>query len=382
MNTNDNRKRVWISLWMENISGREKLAGIYRYLNERYAERPAWSIQLVRNRNELTAAAVRQAIAAHYDGYILSLQRIERTVAPFAAMESPLVVMDVHSEEIDARQRRVRFFHHSPEAIGRMAAAAFADGGYRSYAFLHCEYPIYWSRERHRAFAAALADRNLACTELNSLDGLLALPRPAAVFAAYDLRAFEAVEFVKLNGYAVPRDYSFIGVDNDPLLCEHALPRLSSIDPDYEREGYLAARALDRLMNGEDDDSPLTTLISPRELVMRDSIRIDAAAGKLIQKALAYIQSRADKGLTPQDLIEHLGCSRRLADLRFREVLDASILEVITEHRLKAVCRRLTQKNATIEAIATDCGFKNSNYLKTLFLKHYGMTMKDWRQRH
>lgn len=382
MKSLDSRKRVWLSLWMENISGREKLAGIYHYLNERYAGKPAWSIQLVRNRNELTAAAVRQAIAADYDGYILSLQRIERTVAPFAGIGRPLVIMDVHSEELDARTKRVAFFHHSPDAIGRLAAEAFADGGYRSYAFLHSSFPIYWSRERHRTFAAALADRDIACAEVRTLEDLLTLPRPAAVFAAYDIRAFEAMEFVKLNGFSVPKDYSFLGVDNDPLICEHTLPRLSSIDPDYEREGYLAARALDSLMNGEDDTEPLTTFIIPKELVARDSIRVDAAAGKLIHKALAYIRGHAAEGLSPQDVVSHLGCSRRLADLRFREVLNTSILEVITEHRLKAVCQRLAQKHATIESVAAACGFRDSNYLKALFRKHYGTTMQDWRKNH
>lgn len=382
MKLHDNRKRVWIALWMENISGREKLAGIYRYLNERYAGRPAWSIQLVRNRNELTPTTVRQAIAANYDGYMLSLQRIESTVAPFARIERPLVIMDVHSEELDARTERVAFFHHSPDAIGRLAAEAFADGGYRSYAFLHSSFPIYWSRERHRTFAAALAQRGLACAEFKSLDDLLELPRPAAVFAAYDIRALEAIEFVKLNGFSVPTDYSFLGVDNDPLICDHTLPRLSSIDPDYEREGYLAAQALDRLMSGEDGIEPLTTFITPRELVARDSIRVDAAAGKLVRKALTYISKHAAGSLSPQDVVDHLGCSRRLADLRFREVLNASMLEVITEHRLKAVCQHLAHRRATIESIAATCGFKDSNYLKTLFRKHYGVTMQDWRANH
>ena len=375
-------KRVWISLWMENISGREKLAGIYRYLNERYAGAPVWSIRLVRSRAELTSAAVRRAISDEYDGYILSLQRIERTVAPFAHAKRPLVVMDVHSDELDARTERVAFFHHSPEAIGQLAAKTFADGGYQSFAFLHCQSPIYWSHDRYRTFAAALADRGIVCTKLNSLDGLLKLPRPAAVFAAYDLRAFEAMEFVKLNGFSVPNDYSFLGVDNDPLICEHTLPRLSSIDPDYEREGYLAARTLDCLMNGEDNIEPRTTYISPRELVARDSIRVDTAAGKLIHKALAYIRSHAAESLTPQDVVRHLGCSRRLADLRFREVLDASLLEVITEHRLKVVCQHLAHGRTTIDSIAATCGFRDSNYLKTLFRKHYGMTMGNWRKKH
>ncbi|MBO7683769.1 MAG: substrate-binding domain-containing protein, partial [Kiritimatiellae bacterium] len=36
-----------------------------------------------------------------------------------------------------------------------------------------------------------------------------------------------------------------LGVDNDALICENARPRLSSVQPDFEEEGRLAAETLD-----------------------------------------------------------------------------------------------------------------------------------------
>ena len=71
------------------------------------------------------------------------------------------------------------------------------------------------------------------------------LPRPAAVFAAYDIRARHVLEAARAAGLAVPADVAVIGVDDDPLLCETASPAITSIAMDTEDAGYRAAAALE-----------------------------------------------------------------------------------------------------------------------------------------
>ena len=79
-------------------------------------------------------------------------------------------------------------------------------------------------------------------------------------------------------------------------------------------------------------------------------------------------------------MVRHLGCSRRLADLRFRELQGTSIGEAITSCRLDEVRRLLVTTREPIDAIALSCGYENPNYLKNLFRKRFGMTMRDYRR--
>lgn len=376
------RKEVFVALKMSGISGREKLSGIYRYLAERRVGASPWNVRLVRNKSELTRRAVEDAIAAGFDGFILSIPGTERATAPLGATSVPGVVMDVHSPELERRRKNLVTVHNSDESIGKLAADVLSSGGYRSVAFLHPEAPTDWSVERHRAFAAALAERGIWCQELGNLEDVAGLPRPAAVFAANDDRALELLYHVQARGLAVPDAIAVLGVDNDTMICEHSSPRLTSVEPDFEMEGYLAAKALDAMMEGGRPRSAATRITVPvKSVVTRDSLKIDSASVRLVQKALDFIERHATAGIGVRDVVAHLGCSRRLADLRFREIRGVSILEEITERRLDAVKTRLTLSRAKIDTISAECGYRDPNYLKTLFKKRFGCTMRAWRSR-
>ena len=58
-----------------------------------------------------------------------------------------------------------------------------------------------------------------------------------------------------------------------------------------------------------------------------------------------------------------------------------SVSAVIRERQLANVKRRLRSTNDPIDRIAGQCGFSNANYLKTLFKKRFGMSMRDWRKK-
>ena len=75
-----------------------------------------------------------------------------------------------------------------------------------------------------------------------------------------------------------------------------------------------------------------------------------------------------------------LNVSRRLADLRFRELTDKSILEHILDIRLAEVCRQLAKTDNRIADIASSCHCDAAG-LKNLFRRHFGMSMRDWRKR-
>ena len=170
-----------------------------------------------------------------------------------------------------------------------------------------------------------------------------------------------------------------LGVDNDTLICENTHPRLSSVMPDFEGEGYLAAETLDSMMHGEGPNS-CVLLADIKEVVRRESTCELSSAGRLVQKAVVYIDRHALEGIGVEDVVRHLKCSRRLADLRFRELQKRSILQAITERRLDEVKRRLRETREKIDSIAASCGYTNPNYLKNLFKKRFAMSMSAFRR--
>ncbi len=392
-------KKVFIALRMAGIAGQEKLSGIFRFLGENHD----WAIRLVRTAGEFTVAAVKDALRSKYDGFIVSIPGTEESAAVLAATDIPTIVMDIHSPLLAARKRHIVFIRNSSEEIGRAAADhLLAIGTCRSYAFVHNPSVMQWSIDRCKAFRETLRDNGFWCHELKSPEGLEKLERPVGVFAANDDRGYDVIEFCHARRLRVPEDIAVLGINNDTLICENCHPRLSSIQPDFEQEGYRAAELLTKMMCGKIDGgkvklenvrdwsgslhSPFSILNSTlyagvKQVVRRESTAELSHSGKLVQRALAYIRKNALRGISVGDVAKHLHISRRLADLRFRELQGTTIGETIISARLEKVKRLLRETKEPIDAIAARCGYENPNYLKNLFKRRFAMPMREFRAR-
>ena len=170
-----------------------------------------------------------------------------------------------------------------------------------------------------------------------------------------------------------------IGVDDDEIIDESCDPTLTSIRPNHERQGFIAAARLCDMMAGKSDVQRHSE-IPILNISVRNSTRNESPAGILVQEALSYIAKNVRYGLDPSAVAHHFKVSRRLLDLRFREIADTSVNAAIREHQLADVCNRLKHSQTPIEKIAELCGFTNANYLKTLFKRRFGMTMRDFRK--
>lgn len=373
------KRKVFIALKMASISGQNKLAGVFRYLNERYGEHSPWDVRLIRTKSELTEDVLKAAVSDGADGFMVSIPDTEDAVGPLAAMSIPTIVMDIHSDALEKRDRNIAFIRNSAEAIGREAAHFLLGRGVaHSYAFLHSAPVTDWSRARFEVFKEVLGESGLWCEELFDPSAATKLKRPAAVFCANDDRAFDLTKHLAEKRIKVPHRVAVLGIDNDALICENARPRLSSVQPDFEEEGRLAAETLDAMMQGQKPPRK-TLLVGVKKIVQRESTAEQSYAGRLVQKAIAYIDRHALEGIGVRDVVNHLKCSRRLADLRFRELQGQSILNAITERRLNEVKGRLAGTKEKMDTIASACGFKNPTYLKNLFKKHFKMSMSEFR---
>ena len=375
------RKKVFIALRMAGIAGQEKLSGIFRFLGDNHD----WDIRLVRTADEFSVAAVKDALRSKYDGFIVSIPGTEETAAVLATTDIPTIVMDIYSRRLAARKRNIVFIRNSSEEIGRTAANhLLAIGTCRSYAFVHNPSVMQWSIDRCRAFRATLRDNGFWCHELRTSDGLQKLERPVGIFAANDDRGYDVIEFCHAHRMRVPEDAAVLGINNDTLICENCHPRLSSIQPDFEQEGYLAAETLTKMMRPRAASSPIphpsSLFVGIRSVIRRESTAEISTTGKLVQKAVAYIRRHALEGIGVSDVVAHLKVSRRLADLRFRELQHTSIGGEITRIRLAEVQRLLRATREPIDSIAAKCGYANPNYLKNLFRKRFSMSMREFRK--
>jgi len=368
-------KKVFIALRMAGIAGQEKLSGIFRFLGDEHD----WDVTLVRTASEFTPSRIRAALKEKYDGFIVSIPNTERTTALLAASTTPTIVMDIHDPELLARTQNIAFIRNSPEAIGRAAAdALLAEGRCRSYAFIHPPTISDWSRARFNVFNTLLRDRGVWCHELASPQELFTLRRPIGVFVANDDRGYDTLEYCRAHRLRVPAHVVVMGVDNDVLICEHCRPTLSSIQPDFNEEGFLAAKMLSRMM-AKPTQQPTTLFVGVKTIVHRASTAELTPAGKLVQKAITYIQKNAFRRISVVNVARHLGCSRRLIDLRFREIQGTTIGEMIITLRLEEAKRLLKHSNVSVKEIATACGYKNANSLSTIFCRRFGLSMKEYR---
>ncbi len=222
----------------------------------------------------------------------------------------------------------------------------------------------------------------MTAEEENDLTGWLkAIPKPAAIMVACDRRAMQVLEACQMNNIDIPGQVAIVSVDNDEMYCECVSPTVSSLDPDFENEGYLAAAELDRMLRKK-ANVPAKTIITPAgKIVERESTTPIPTSALLVQKALDFIKNNAHKGIGVKDVVEELGVSRRLADLRFQQYSGKSILETINDQRMTRVKRLLSTTPLTIGKIATICGFNSPKHLSVSFRKKFNCSMSDYRNR-
>ncbi len=378
-------KRIVVALRMAGIAGQDKLNGIFQYLNEGHR----WTLAIYRTQHEFSPAAVHEEVARGADGFILGIPGTDEAMRAVAASGLPAVAMNVDPAPL-AHGGGWVLVKSDAVAVGREAAQTLLQQGvYKSYGYIGYRTDDDWSRERGRAFRAALAEAGFVVRMFDSthypdrmedrsalLEWLESLPKPCGILAACDDAAFDILDLCKDAGTPVPQEVGVLGVNNDPILCEHAEPRLSSVQPNFTREGYIAAQLLDR---GFAKRRGQTVFVGVKQVVHRESTYPQSNSGKLVQKALAWIERHATSPVTSAEIAANLRISRSLLDLRFRELQHETVHGAVVRIRLAELKRRLLATRDTIEKITADCGWTNANAAKNLFKRCFGVSMREFR---
>ncbi len=384
-------RKVVVAIRMAGMPGRRKFQGVLQYLEEKLR---TWDLRFIRAERDFTSVFVRRLEAQRVDGIIVSMPAAEEACAELGRLCIPTVVVDVmDNRQLLKRRRNIAFLKTNARAIGRVGAECLlAQGRFRMFGYVgDCDSSV-WSRGRAFSFSGEIKAAGFACDRFEKaglppdedrqslVAWLLSLKKPAGIMVAFDDRALQVLEACREAGLSVPDDVAIVSCDNDDMLCAHLSPSLTSIEPNHVQIGYRAAQLLDEFMQGRTSTVPVIESGGISRLVSRESTAVSTPGGALVRRANDFIAGNALSGIGVQDVVNYLKVSRRLADLRFREIQGMSILDAIRQRQFDEVCRLLRQTNDTMESIALRCGFADGKYLMAAFKRQFGISMGVYRR--
>ena len=397
-------RHILVALWMGCEFGRDALAGIREETTARSLD---WRIRFVNTSGAFVGAADWMLRRKILDG-VISCFNDENAAISSALRRAGVPTVNLSRDRFvavpAAARRHTALVELDTAAVVRDAVRHFRERtGFRSFGFVECESGAGWSQIRGDACMAELRSLGLRCerfrqggapaTRVGSPRGvrrnsgpdyaalarwLRALEKPAAVLAANDSTGADVLAVCGESGIAVPRDVAVLGMDDDPAYCLLSVPNMSSVRFDGRDAGRKCVAALASMIAGAPPPaSPI--FYGAHSIRQRASTGAVSTSGALVQKALDYINAYACSGATTADVVRHLGVSRSLATMRFRQLRGESILEAITARRVVEAKHLLRETGKTVENIAEMCGFSGPGSFRRVFCAATGRTPGAYR---
>jgi len=271
--------------------------------------------------------------------------------------------------------------HVDHEGIGRLGARHLLDLDLPTLAWvLFDENPM--ERTRCDAFMREARARGARVEELRWTDlrrKLSSLPRPLGLMAANDVNAIAVTTACLEAGLRVPEDVAVLGVDDSRIVCDLAEVPLSSVNCDFERQGFEAARLLQRLMDkGRVPARPL--VIEPKGVTQRASTDTFVIPDERAVRALRLLRSRYAEPLALPELARVSGCPARTLQALFRKHLGRSPAQELCRLRVAAAAQALRDPRAKLDSIAVECGFSSRFHLVRSFRRLRGLTPGEYRR--
>ncbi len=280
------------------------------------------------------------------------------------------------------------------ELTGQIAADFFLQKGFRNFAYYGYK-DVVWSEERCMGYRERIIEKgfgdnfyeyqkqpleNLWYYESEPLiHWIKSLPHPVALMACDDTQANKIMEVCRVLGINIPEEIAVLGVDNDEIICSLSDPPLSSVSLNIVKGGYESARLIDRLIRDKDAVSE-DVIIQPVTIVNRLSTDIYATDNPAILAALKYIHQNLANKLNVDDIVKQVPLSRRLLEVRFRQVTGQAIYQYISDLRMERFSQLLLASTDSIADLAIQVGFTDSKNLARQFKLWKGCTPIEYRK--
>jgi LacI family transcriptional regulator len=306
--------------------------------------------------------------------------------------------VDVHGR---CRGPSIPVIESDAQVIVSLALQFFLKSGFQHLAY--CGYPsVFFSDQREEAFLSQLAEMNRKAhiytpssrkqvgEDLYQFEkGTLTheadlprwvrlLPKPVAILACNDIRGQQLINACRESEIRMPEEVAVLGVDNDEIICRLCRPTLSTIEPDVEKIGYLAAELIAAQLEGRAVKASYH--VPPRRVFERRSTDTVAAGHPAVAQAARLIrdQSRADDSV--EQICEQIGTSRSTLDKLFLIHLGRSVAGEMTRIRIQRSQSLLINTDLSLTEIAQQCGLSSATYFCRFFKRVTGQTPNSYRE--
>ena len=376
-------RKIGILIERHRAFGRQLCHGIIKHAqaNER------WAIEML-----ATDDLRHPSNLAGFDGFIV--RAISDEIAKVFA-KSGRPVVDVFESNHPQKFAKVM---QDAEGISRLAVEHFLQHRFTTFGFFGHEGEQY-SDLRRDAFVAGLQKCGHGCTvyrtpqsairdfeytvmrkelyttgsETRSIASWVKkLPKPIAVLASCDLRAYQLIKVCRAIGVDVPSQVAVLGVDDDEITCNFTNPTISSVNPNAFGIGLKAAETLDAMIDGK--SPPLLALVKPTLLVKRGSTATFPLDPPWLSDALVYIYGNVRSRLSAADVYRHVGRSHTVVNDAFRDTLGTTVSKAISDARLKEAYHLVSATEISLAQVASLSGFASVQYFTRSFTAAYGMS--------
>lgn len=188
---------------------------------------------------------------------------------------------------------------------------------------------------------------------------------PVAIFSAFAEPAMEFMEMVDERRLAIPARIGMAAQTEDALNGLVTKVPLTCLVPDYEHQGYSAAKLLDQILAGETVAANHRIFLRACELVLRKSSNEIVTSDPTVGEMLEHLRHHAlDPNYSPEVLATACNCSLRLVQLRFRRALQRGVAEIIREQRSQHATNLIRNTDLPLQQIVAASGFSGHHQLE------------------
>jgi len=368
--------RVLVVMPGIQTSNWRKLEGVMDYVSGR----ENWEVEIVTN--EGVGDLERAFSVRRPDGVICGA--VSQAVGSFLAGRKVPVMVLAMPDALQVNCPYFRYFTSDNADVAHRAAEIMLDRGYSRFAYVHKARQS-WDVERFGIFRRILAEKGRDVVEVDPsdkermrFDAVKSLPVGTAVFAADDSVASALVGYCRRHGIDVPGHLAVLGVSNQKFSCRSVRPQITSIDQDFERGGYLAAKGLHSFLCG--GMVPRETRYPAAGVVERASLPPFAdALPRAVESAVDFIRAHVDEPIEVPDVVDAAGISRRSLEMLVRKSLNTSIAATIRSERLDRLASLLRETPYSLARVCEVAGWANESHAKRLFKERFGCTMSSYR---
>lgn len=359
------------------------------HLLQRFAERRWQAI-------DLNAFNMRMPSNLKFSGAMVNWLATNKLSQPFLERGVPMVRVG-NLPHPDDRQMPAVIPDHV--ASGRLAAEHFAERGFKHVGFvgykpwrmhedlfesfrqraeaLNCQCHL-WQFDEQAMKARVNASQDFYDVQRETVcDWWRTLPRPLGMLAGGDHAAYRYGQWAEQAGMRVPEDIAILGIGNLQLTCEGATVPLSSIDLGQAAILDAAINKLGKLIAGQTVEA--CTRIAPKLVVTRRSTDVLAATNPQVAAALRYMWDHITENLSVEQIVKHVGVSRRTLEVGFQRELKRGINAELQRRRLEKACDLLLQTDWRVGQVAEFLGYNGLKAFSKAFRAAYGQSPIQYR---